>query len=181
MSSVNENIKKIMFGAQKQANRVNDAAVRFVERCMLEHGALIPGEDVDYDTMVVKLSSVIQASARSLFGEDDAGLSNETLVNLLVDHKTLCNASSSCTVSSHIISDTGKVLFILRGAGEQYNATQYESSIVERESKTANQDNDAMALVERILAHCPNRSDYPDDDVLAAIMYGKIYWKEVQD
>lgn len=178
---VNDNIKSIMFGAQKQANRINDAAVRFVERCMLERGAFTPGEHVNYNDMVSRLSKVIRDSACAMFSEEGASLSDKTLVNLLVDHKTLHNASSNCIVGISIISGAGKVHFTLRREGEEYDVPQYESSVVEKERRAAAREDDAMDLVKKILAHCPNRSDYPEDDVLAAITYGKIYWKEVQE
>lgn len=192
---MNEVTKQIMFGAQKQANRVNDALVIFVEDYLTNTGnCQLPGmSDGDtvspqswIDCKILEIESALWDVNQKMVKQEPVTVADVTFAKLFLGLQEMSKLGPGCHFNHECVSDTGKyVFFAVPGVEGQMPDPEAKpdgntAEVIAQQRRTASKEQEAMSLIEEILKNCPNRGDYPEDDALAAIMYGKEYWKEAR-
>lgn len=189
---MNECIKRVLFGNQKQSLKQNEAIVNFVEDYLkAEHGESVVLTTED------KVSARITESLQCF--ADGSLVETTVLTSKLFIQYTLgveAWAAISAQVPGKIVKDenvvTGKVNFCyvpdvnldlvlaptaLELAEKAREVGDYSNSAESHKARTG--ESVAWELIEKIIAMCPpsERSELPADDSLAAILLSQSYWK----
>lgn len=186
---MNENVKKVLFGNQRQALKQNEAIVNFIESYMMP-------TDLSTD---VAVKEAILKNIEKLVDKIDKGGKLENLEDKLfleyilgVNGREILESHVPCEICTNYVGDHGKIAFYLNplaNVGDvktnpmallkaTRNAETHYGS-VNMKHKTAGEAEDAAwDLVQRIVRDIPpaKRSELPEDDALAAILCSKEYW-----
>lgn len=186
---VDPNLRRIVFGAQKQGDSVLEAIVLFLQEHFLDNGYNgfpIPKEDGTIPSSEEMFLEDITSHINSLCNKVGEGVEltedERLFLNLLLGLQEIQKVGVGVKAKSECISDTGKHVFyllqeVIGQTGVQYSGPEGNTKdVIEYARKTASKEDEAQQLIKEILADCPNRADYPEDDALAAIMYGEVYW-----
>lgn len=178
---MNESVKRLLFGNQKQSLRQNEAISHFVEEYI---GAGSVTDLVELRQMV--MNNVAKAVEKFDAGEG-VGLADKLFIEYIVGSDGLAAVQEHvpCSIKWKPVGDNGKVMFYLEPAGNvegtaalnlSAQASKYESK---ESKKAASREDEAWELVRKMLSSiAPSmREELPTDDALAAIMVSKEYWR----
>lgn len=178
---MNEYVMRVLFGAQKQALRQNEAVAVFVEdyiKAGTPHVVLDSCKQVR-EAISSELEFLCEGS------QPELSLSDKLFIQYILGMEAydLMRSGGRLAISSTEIGEHGKVKFSLHklpefeeGAGIIYDE---HVKATDRAKAQGSKEDEAWKLVEEMLSACPpaHREDLPDDDVLAAISMSKEYWK----
>lgn len=186
---VDPDLRRIVFGAQKQGDSVLEAIILFLQEHLFDsgyNGVPMPGEDGTLPSNEEMFLEDIVSHINSLsakVGKGDKLTEDEMLfLNLLLGLQEIQKLGVGVTAKSECVSDTGKRVFYLvqevvgQEGGYQSGPEGNTKEVIEYARRTASKEEEAQRLIQKILADCKNRAEYPEDDALAAIMYGEVYW-----
>lgn len=186
---MNEHIMRVLFGAQKQAKRQNEAMVNFIEG-YIEAGNSGLKLESDEDVKRV-LRDELQYLSEC---PSEWGLSDKLFVQYLlgVEAAELMLGGVSGVIVGKEAGERGKYVFYYLGSNLPFHKPEPEeqrerSNRVFSEYERANDssamlrglyEDDAWRLIEEILAEYPAdmRAALPEDDALAAVWLSQDYW-----
>lgn len=184
---MNECVKTVLFGGQKQSLRQNEAIVNFVTRYLMETG----NSDVSSEGGVVKgIQTALEDLVCNCMNGGKLDQIDEVLFLQYIVGMDAYEAIVS-GVKGNIIyntaGDKGKVVFDYIITDEFTASEQMmERNIACRENrengnlkKSLDAEDEAWALINKIVNLCSpaERAELPADDALAAILLSKDYWK----
>lgn len=172
MFSIDE-VRKTLFGGQKQSMRTNDAIVRFVMEYL---------DGVDEQSVV----KAIQKEATRLLSVDNKEytLSDVFFLQYILGYEAFeeIKKGAKGTVNFSPVGDKGKVMFEFFPASgtdvSQEFMDKYKFTHSEEGKKATTLEEEAWALIHKICdAVPPERRKYmPEDDALAAILLASDYY-----
>lgn len=179
---MNENIKKVLFGNQKQSLKQNEAIVNFVEEFLLGS---------DFSTLESTRESIMsgleQLANRAAKEGKLSRLEDKLFVEYIlgVDGRAAMEGKDPCKLMWKSVGDNGKIAFYVEPTGSE-NLSDYsvrlageaKSITSEQGVKAANKEDLAWELIKKIMDMTPpaKRAELPKDDALAAILVSKEYW-----
>ena len=188
---MNECIKKVLFGNQKQSLRQNIAIVNFVEEYLSSAAQ-------SYSlTTEERVCQAIEREVNFLCNNkpDQWFISDKLFLQYIlgVEGWEAISHDVPGQVSRHDVGENGKVVFTYCPMGEQNIAEwsedkrkaaftarkENDSWNSEEKHKAASKEDEAWALVEKIVASVPpaRREQVPEDDALAAVVLSQEYWR----
>lgn len=190
---MNNCIKKILFGNQKQSLRQNIAIVNFIED-------YLTSADSQYDLNTEE--QVCQAIESEIEFLRNIGSADEWTVSEKLFSQYILGMEGwdailhdvPGDVERHAVGENGKVVFTYRPldvAGDVSAQTEEahsaalaakkvnESWTCEEKREAASKEDEAWVLIEKIVNSVPpaRREQVPEDDALAAIMLSQEYWR----
>lgn len=177
---MNECVKKVLFGAQRQASKQNDAIVSLVARC-ISPDELHTEEEV-VSSIVDKITAVSE-----LYNELKEGMSfaDEMFVRCILgeDGVEAIVSGEDFELRQTPVGTNGKIDFYL----VPHNATSSVAMKLKAEEdwrnsksyrEAASKEDYADELIRKILAVTPpaKRAELPEDDARAALCVSKEYW-----
>lgn len=187
---MNEAIKKVLFGNQKQSLKQNIAITNFVEDYLVTsypESALGDSEAV---------STVISTALKELVDNppEQWMLTDKLFVEytLGVEAFEAISKGVAGDIRGTFPGDSGKVVFSFVPTGMTGESTEdplmevasrakavADSYVSDAHEKAATAEDKAWDLVREIIAACPpsQRAELPEDDVLAAVLLSESYWR----
>lgn len=180
---MNENLMRVLFGAQKQSLKQNVAICNFVEEF------LDISEGMSESEIVNRITAELNDLKKEAANIEEWYLSDKLFLQYMLGVNG-CNAvmkGVSGTISATPIGENGKMFFEF-DCGEVDPETDdklVRSLLVERSKnscedmkKVRSLEDEAYALIKEMLDACPpnERCHLPEDDALAAILFSKAYW-----
>jgi len=188
---MNNCIKKVLFGNQKQSLRQNVAIVNFVEE-------YLTSSDQPYSLNTEE--QVCQAIEREVNflcnNKPEAWYISDKLFLQYILGMEGWNAISQNVpgqVLRHEVGENGKVVFTYCPMGEhsinEWSDERRKAALIARKendswnsvnkNKAASKEDEAWALVEKIIKSVPpaRREQVPEDDALAAVVLSQEYWR----
>lgn len=186
---MNEAIKKVLFGAQKQSLKQNEAIVNFIEDYFCANGVpSVNTEQRAIEAIVDNLNDIIKNVPEKWMIAD----------KLFVEYVLGVNARQAIAahvpgmIETHSVGENGKVVFSFspqcavdtdtwdEDKRKYAAATRCESDSWNDSSKrkALSGEEEAWKLIQEIIDACPpsQRAELPTDDALAAILLSKTYW-----
>lgn len=180
---MNESIKRVFYGKQKQADNQAVAVVTFME----DYLTILLGIKKDELGSVDAVEKAIKkAFDKTMDAPSSSWLKSDKLfLKLLVGtagYEKL-RVNTRCALSMQPIGENGKRQFIIIPSVKEIIETGAKDFNVNKErlikaEKAETAEGVAEDLVKQIVCAIPNRSVYPEDDVSAALLYSQEYWKE---
>lgn len=180
---MNENLMRVLFGAQKQSLKQNIAICNFVEEYLALNG----------DETVNQISSRIARELADL--QKDAAENTEWYLSdkLFMQYMLGVNGCEAIckrvpgTITMTPIGENGKMSFEFDcGSVDPATENPLERKLLVEKANNSSEDkikarsleDDAYALIKEMLDACPpnERVHLPEDDALAAILFSKAYW-----
>lgn len=179
---MNENIKKVLFGNQKQSLKQNEAIVNFVEEFL---------DGSDFSTLESTRESILSGlehlATVAAEGTKLRRLEDKLFVEYIlgVDGRAAMEGKDPCKLMWKPVGENGKIVFYVEPTGSE-NLSDYSVRLSEEAKqltseqgeKAANKEDLAWELIQKILSVTPQakRAELPKEDALAAILVSKEYW-----
>jgi hypothetical protein len=185
---MNEAIKKVLFGNQKQSLRQNEAIVNFVDEYLKSFGYNSIDDTTTARHAIANTLSNLEGGFRH--GEV-ARLEDKLFLEYIlgVDGYEAVLSGVECRLGWKPAGDSGKIIFYVAPDdmnGEHDSSplmsrlTLAEEKICSREGdKARSAEDEAWELVNKMNSMMPPsvRAELPQDDALAAILFSQQYWK----
>lgn len=180
---MNENLMRVLFGAQKQSLKQNVAICNFVEEY------LDISEGMGESDIVKRITAELNDLKQEASSIEEWYLSDKLFLQYMLGVNG-CNAvmkGITGTIIASPIGENGKMSFEF-DCGDVNPATEdnlVRSLLVERSKnscddtkKARSLEDEAYALIKEMMDACPpnERCHLPEDDALAAILFSKAYW-----